>query len=356
MKHILLITAFLFVLSPIARAQQLTPATRQATIDTLLLRVQSHYVYHDVAKKMTDMIRKRMHAHAYDTVSNGAVLAKILTEDLHSVSHDGHLGVDYSATVIPQDQPGAPPSQQVVDDFRKQGAGNNFAFRKLEMLDGNIGYLKLNTFWPADWIKKTAAGAMAFLSNSDAIILDLRDNHGFAPDGVLLIESYFFAEETHMTDQVNNDEHTARQYWTMAAVPGDKLVTQKLYLLTSHGTFSAGEDFAYNMQAQKRAVVIGETTGGGAHGTRPYRLNEHFSASIPFSYSVNPVTHTDWEGVGVKPDISATPEQALLIAQITAIKDLLQSAKDEHRRKYLDDLLTKRQKELQMLSTGKADK
>jgi len=244
----------------------------------------------------------------------------------------------------------------VMDDFRKQGADNNFAFRKLEMLEGNIGYLKLNTFWPADWIKKIAAGAMAFLSNADAIILDLRDNHGFAPDGVLLIESYFFADETHMTDQINNDEHTTRQYWTMSVVPGDKLATKKLYLLTSHGTFSAGEDFAYNMQAQKRAIVIGETTGGGAHGTRPYRLNEHFSASIPFSYSVNPVTHTDWEGSGVKPDINATSGQALLVAQTTAIKDLLQGNKDEPSRKYLNDLLAKREKELQMLSTGKADK
>ena len=355
MKHILFITALMFGLSPFAGAQQLTPVMRQATIDTLLIRMQSHYVYPDIAKKMAEMIRKRAHAHAYDTVSNGSVFAKMLSDDLRSVSHDGHLGVDYSATIIPQDQSG-PPSQQVIDDFRKQGADNNFAFRKLEMLEGNIGYLKLNTFWPADWIKKTAAGVMAFLSNADAIILDLRDNHGFAPDGVLLIESYFFADETHMTDQINNDEHTTRQYWTMSVVPGDKLATKKLYLLTSHGTFSAGEDFAYNMQAQKRAIVIGETTGGGAHGTRPYRLNEHFSASIPFSYSVNPVTHTDWEGSGVKPDINATSGQALLIAQTTAIKDLLQGNKDEPRRKHLNDLLAKREKELQMLSTGKADK
>lgn len=333
-------------LSVVYAQQQVSPADKRSTIDTLLTRIENHYVYPDVAKKMTDAVRRRMRAHVYDTVSSGPVLAKMLTEDLHSVSHDGHLGVEYSVDVIPNEKPGAPPSQQVIDDFRRQGANDNFAFRKLEILDGNIGYLRLNIFWPGDWIKETAAGAMAMLANSDAIILDLRDNHGFAPDGVILVESYFFKEETHMTDQVNNDEHTMRQYWTLPAVPGNRLADKKLYLLVSHDTFSAGEDFAYNMQAQKRAIVIGEATGGGAHGTRPYRIGNHFSASIPFSYSINPVTHTDWEGRGVQPDIVSSKEQALLVAEVAIIKDMLASAKDEHPRKYLENLQAQREKEL----------
>lgn len=327
--------------------QVLTPATRRATIDSLLFKLESHYVYSGVAKKMADAIRNRDKTHAYDTISNGQVFAKTLTDDLHTVSGDGHLGVDYTATLIPPETPGEPPTQQVIDDFKNRGASDNYGFRKIEILEGNIGYLKLNAFWTGDWIKETAAGAMAFLSNTDALILDLRDNHGFAPDGVVLVESYFFTEETHMTDQINNEEHSVRQYWTMPVVPGNKLANKKLYVLVSHDTFSAGEDFAYNMQAQKRATVIGETTGGGAHGTRPYRLNEHFSASIPFSYSVNPVTKTDWEGKGVQPDIKAPKEQALLQAQIVSIKTMLKEAGiGDDRTKHLTDLLSKREKEL----------
>jgi hypothetical protein len=342
----LLFAIFTVLTLSLAQAQQVTNAEKKSTIDTLLAKIENHYVYPDVAKKMTEAVRKRVRAHAYDTVTSGTVLAKMLTEDLRSVSHDGHLGIDYSAGVIPDEVPGTPPSQQVIDDFRKQGADDNFAFRKLEILEGNIGYLKLNIFWPGDWIKEAAAGAMAMLANSDAVILDLRDNHGFAPDGVILIESYFFKDEMHMTDQVNNDEHSMRQYWTLPVVPGNRLPDKKLYLLVSHDTFSAGEDFAYNMQALKRATVIGEATGGGAHGTRPYRINSHFSAGIPFSYSINPVTHTDWEGRGVQPDIIAAKEQALVVAEVIIIKDMLTSSKDENRKKYLENLLVQRQKEL----------
>jgi len=306
-----------------------------------------------VQKKMTEGIRNRVKNHAYDTISNGQVFAKILTDDLHSINQDGHLGVDYSATLIPPEVPGEPPTQQVIDDFKKRGENDNYGFRKVEILEGNIGYLKLNAFWNGDWIKETATGAMAFLSNTDAIILDLRDNHGFAPDGVVLIESYFFADETHMTDQINNDEHTIRQYWTLPVVPGKKLASKNLFILVSNGTFSAGEDFAYNMQAQKRATVIGETTGGGAHGTRPYRLNEHFSASIPFSYSINPITKTDWEGKGVQPDVKVSKEQALLEAQIAALKTIIAESKNNNdRAKYLNDLLIKRQRESEALKDG----
>jgi hypothetical protein len=142
----------------------------------------------------------------------------MLTEDQGSVSHDRHR-VWIIRWIFPDEKPGAPPSQQVIDDFRRQDAGDNFKFRKSKILDGNIAYLKLNAFWPGDCIKERAADAMAMLGNSDAIILDLRDNHGFAPDGVLLIESYFFNDETYMTDHVNNGEHTVRQYWTLPAVP-----------------------------------------------------------------------------------------------------------------------------------------
>lgn len=351
MKAVFLIILIALTLASGYAQQPLTSSAKKAAIDTLLSRVQSHYVYPDVAKKMTEHVRKKIRTHAYDTIGNGTVLAKILTDDLRSISHDGHLGVDYSEAVIPKEESGAPPSQQVIDDFRRQGASDNFAFRKLEILDGNIGYLKLNIFWPGDWIKETAAGAMAMLANSDAIIIDLRDNHGFAPDGVILMESYFFKDETHMTDQVNNDDHTIRQYWTLPVVPGNRLADKKLYLLVSHDTFSAGEDFAYNMQAQERAIVVGEATGGGAHGTRLYRISEHFSAAIPFSYSINPVTHADWEGKGVQPDIAVPKDQALLAAEVSIAKEMLVLATDENRKKYLMDLLAQRQKELEAMKT-----
>jgi C-terminal processing protease CtpA/Prc len=179
---------------------------------------------------------------------------------------------------------------------------------------------------------------MAFLKNSDVIILDLRDNHGFA-DGGILIQSFFFNDPTHMSDYINRDDGTTRQSWTMPVVPGEKLVDKKLYILVSKETFSAGEDFTYNMQAQNRAIVVGEVTGGGAHGTRAYRLNDHFSAGIPHIYSVNPITKTDWEGKGVQPNVRVDREDALYVAHIDALKWIVANSKDKDKVKMLTDVI-----------------
>jgi retinol-binding protein 3 len=336
-----IITSFLLLGAVESQTQEITKQ-RTAVIDTLLRLVESRYVYPDIARKMTIYVRKRQQQHAYDTIGRGEALARILTEDLRSISRDGHLGLEYSSTVIPIESAQGPPSQQAMDDFKQQGVSDNFAFRRLEILDGNIGYLKLNAFWPSAWIKETASGAMAFLANSDVIILDLRDNHGFA-DGGGLIQSYFFEEPTHMSDYINRDDGTRRQFWTMPVVPGPKLTNKKLYILVSHDTFSAGEDFTYNMQAQKRAIVVGETTGGGAHGTRRYRLSDHFSASIPHVYSINPITGGDWEGKGVQPDITVGREDALRTAHIAALESIVANSKEKDQVKGLKEIIKRLQ-------------
>jgi len=338
-----------------ANAQQpafppkLIAAERNEVIDTLLAKLNAIYVYEDMAKKMSEAIRQHQKHHDYDTITDRAVFAGRLTTDLQAVSKDGHLGVDYSATPVTNETPGA-PSQEVVNKFRLTWARNNFNFKKVEHLDGNIGLLQLDTFFPADWIKDIAAGSFTFLSNSDAIIIDLRNNHGFAPDGVNLIESYFFNDETHMADQYDRDAKTLRQYWTSATVAGAKLANKDVYVLVSKNTFSAPESFAYDMQALGRAKVIGEVTGGGAHGTKPFTIGKYFIAAIPFSYAVNPVTHTDWEGKGIQPDIKVPADEALLTAQMMAIREVIKRNPDDSERiKGLEKVVLNCQQQLDTL-------
>jgi retinol-binding protein 3 len=295
---------------------------RNAVIDILIAKLDSFYVYQDVAKKMAETIRLHRQNHDYDTVTNRQVFATILTAQLQAISKDGHLGIDYSATPVTNETPGS-PSVDVVNQFRKTWAQNNFNFKKVEVMEGNIGFLQLNTFFPAEWIKDLAQASMTFLANSDAVIIDLRNNHGFAPDGVLLVESYFFDDAVHLEDEYDREAKTMQQTWTMPIVPGTKLGNIDLYILVSKNTFSAPEDFAYNLQSLGRAKVVGEVTGGGAHGTKPYKIGTYFTASIPFRYGVNTVTHTDWEGKGIQPDVKVPADQALLTAQIMAIRALI---------------------------------
>jgi hypothetical protein len=334
------------------RTPDLNPAERTAVIDALVEKVNARYVYPDVAQRMTTAIRAHQAHHEYDSIASGEEFARILTAHLRAISNDGHLGVDYSA-IPSQEKAVEEPSAEEIVKFRESGARNNYGFRKVERLDGNVALLQLDSFYPAAWIKETALGAMAFMANADAVIIDLRRNHGFAPDGVLLIESYFFKDETHITDQIDREAGKTRQYWTMPTVPGSSLAGKDLYVLTSHDTFSAGEDFAYNMQAQGRAKIVGENTGGGAHGTRPYRLSAHFTASIPFSYSKNPITDTDWEGVGIKPDVSAPADQALLSAHILALRTILKlTASEPERTSALERLIAEKEQELAALKSS----
>jgi retinol-binding protein 3 len=320
---------------------------RAAVIDALLQKLNSVYVFPDVAKKMDGAIRARQARREYDRITSGREFAEILTNHLREVCKDGHLGVEYSVASIPRDSEDKPPPAEEINRFRENGRRRNYEFKKVERLDGGIGLLQLDAFYPGEWISDTAAAAMTFLANSDAIILDLRNNHGFAPTGGTLICSYFFKEETRLSDQFNRSENTTRQYWTYSVVPGASLADKDLYILTSSQTFSAPEAFAYDMQALKRATIVGETTGGGAHGTTTHRLADHFRASIPFSRSINPVTKTDWEGVGVKPDVVVPADQALLTAHLIALKKTLEKhAGDRERADGLKRTITDQELEL----------
>jgi hypothetical protein len=330
-------------------------ATRAAVIDALLEKLRSTYVFPEMAEKMERAIRERQARKEYDAVTSGREFAAALTAHLGAVCKDGHLGVEYSASVIPRDSDRKPPTAEEVGRFREAGRRRNYQYRKAERLDGGVGLLQVDGFYPGEWVGETAAAAMSFLANSEAIILDLRSNGGGAPTGVVLLCSYFFAEETHLEDHFNRAENATRQYWTYPVVPGAKLVNQDLYILTSGRTFSAPESLAYSLQALGRATVVGEATGGGAHGTSPHRIADHFRASIPFSRSINPVTRTDWEGVGVKPDVAVPSDQALLTAHLLALRKA--RARHEGDRGITDGLdraIAEKERELDALKAGRA--
>jgi C-terminal processing protease CtpA/Prc len=191
---------------------------------------------------------------------------------------------------------------------------------EVDHLSRNIGYLKVSGFPPAFLMAEKYAAAMEKLADTDALIVDVRDNRGGGPQSVALLISYFVDGRTRLNDIWDRDTGITMQHWTEDKLDGKRYGGKKpVVILAGPGTMSAGEDFTYTMQALKRATVIGEPTWGGAHPTRPYRLGDHFSAWIPARRFISPITHTNWEGVGVIPDIAATPDNALAVA-----KDLLQ--------------------------------
>ncbi len=187
----------------------------------------------------------------------------------------------------------------------------NCGFVKTERLDGNIGYMKIDVFGPVDVCGAKATEAFAALGDVDAVIFDIRDNGGGTPEMVTYVESYLFARRTHLRDVYTRDDNKTTPSWTNPDLPGKKQSTQPAYVLTAARTFSAAEAFSYELQSAKRATIVGEVTGGGAHPSRPITLDDHFTIGVPFAREINPVTKTDWEGTGVQPDVKVPAGQAL---------------------------------------------
>ena len=206
--------------------------------------------------------------------------------------------------------------------MQQQMKHNNCAFRKLEVLPGNIGYVKFDGFMPADVCAPTVVAAMSFVAHTDAVILDLRENGGGDPAMVTFIASFLFDKPTHLNDLYNRKEDSTQQFWTLSYVPGERLAKQPVFVLTSKRTFSGAEEFAYDLKNQKRATIVGETTGGGAHPVGGHPVADYFMVGVPFAKAINPVSKTDWEGTGVEPDVKVSAADALTSAEKLATEKI----------------------------------
>jgi hypothetical protein len=286
---------------------------RARVIDGAITKLNESYVFPDVAKKMGDALKDRQKRGEYDSVTDGGKFAGMLTDHLQAVSHDKHLRVDFSPVPMPERPP--EPSADDVAQYRKQMERMNCGFERVELLPRNIGYVKFNMFADPDVCGPTAVAAMNFLANVDAIIFDLRENGGGDPKMIALISTYLFSKPTHLNDLWERKGDTTNQYWTLPYVPGKRLEGKPAYVLTSKRTFSGAEEFSYNLKNLKRATLVGETTGGGAHPVAGHRIDDRFMIGVPFARAINPISTTNWEGTGVEPDVKVPAADALTTAQ-----------------------------------------
>jgi hypothetical protein len=322
--------------------------TRSAVLEGALKKLNDNYVFPETAKKMDEAVRERIARKEYDSITSAKVLANTLENHLREVSHDKHLRVVYSAEPFPPERANREPSPEEISRQIEFMRTLNFGFEKVERLPGNIGYIDLRGFQPAEFGADTVVAAMNFVSNTDALIIDLRRNGGGDPAMVALISSYLFGSQpVHLNDLYFRPDNSTRQWWTLPYVPGKRFGEKKpVFVLTSNRTFSAAEELRYNLQNLKRATIIGETTGGGAHPGGPRRINEHFAIWIPSGRAINPISKTNWEGTGVKPDVDVPADQALKVAQVAAMNKVLEKTVEPERQNAIKDAIMNVQKEL----------
>jgi C-terminal processing protease CtpA/Prc len=327
-------------------------ATRTKVIDGVLKRLNDSYVFPEVAKKMETSIRERASNKEYDQITSAKAFATKLTEDLQAVSKDKHLRVRYSHRAIPERGPRREPTAEQREQEKRELSWMNHGFSKVERLPGNIGYLEFLNFLDPDLGADTVAAAMNFVNNTDALIIDMRNNGGGDPAMVALVCSYLFGPEpVHLNDLYWREGNRTDEFWTKKEVAGKRYLNKDVYVLTSKRTFSGAEEFTYNLKNLKRATIIGETTGGGAHPGGGFRISENFGMFVPTGRAISPITKTNWEGTGVTPDVAVPADQALLTAQVMALKKSLTTLPNPDLKARVQGQIEKLEKELAALKS-----
>jgi C-terminal processing protease CtpA/Prc len=276
--------------------------------------LRTRYVFPERGSAAAAELSAREAAGAYAGLDDEQLSVR-LTADLDALCHDRHLRV----RVRPADVRDAVGEADWEAAYREQQRTTNYGIAKVERLPGNVGLIELRGVTDPAIGGRAIAAAMELVSRTEALILDLRRNRGGAPQGVAMWCSYFFPDdETHLNDVYDAVEGTTRQFWTWQWLPGERYLDRPVWVLVSGDTFSGGEELAYNLKVQRRARLVGATTRGGAHPTTTLPLSATLEISIPAARAINPVTGTNWEGVGVEPDDQVDPERALEMAHLAA--------------------------------------
>lgn len=311
-------------------------AARAGIVEAVTDALNEVYVFPEKAADMDELVSLKLKEGAYDHITSLMAFTDQLTRDLLSICKDKHLRVMPASAISDDEGQKQSPDEQRAQRLAEQRY-QNFGFQKIERLDGNIGYIDLRMFADASEAGETAIAALNFLANCDALIFDLRQNGGGSPSMIQLISSYLFDDVQHLNSFYIRKSDKTRQFWTQAQVRGPKLTDLPVFVLTSSRTFSAAEEFTYNLKNMERATIVGETTGGGAHPVEFRRFDEYdVEMSLPYGRAINPITQTNWEGTGIAPHIKVPAGEALDAARLEAMKILVDTTTDEGKRKQLE--------------------
>jgi|GEM_PF-3229524 hypothetical protein len=236
----------------------------------------------------------------------GSVQAMALSRATRAALNDLHLRVAY----------GPPESTTLPSQPNAAALADNLGIEEVSRMPGGIGYLRLSGWAPAPWVGSRLENAFALLRGSTGVIIDVRGNRGGDGDTVNLVTRTFLAEGAPQTLQTF-DRAGERIDWqenldpAWARFPLDI----PLVVLVDRESFSGSEAFAFSLREEGRATIIGSRTSGAAHGVRDaVALPGGFALYIPEYRKEGRLTHTDWEGVGVRPDIDAGLTDAKMLA------------------------------------------
>ena len=292
-----------------------TPDGSAVLVNTVIERLTASYIFPDRSARAASLLQARLADGAYDLPA-GSVLCERLSADLFEACADKHLRLLWHDSVE-----SSRDETELVDALHETFRRENHGIHSVELLPGNVGLIALTIIPPAATGATKLAAMMQLVQDTDALILDLRETRGGAPDGGAFLSSFFFPDgDVHLSDIIEGPNGPPRQYWTYAHLPAPRYLDRAVYVAVSATTFSAGEALAYELQVLDRATIVGETTRGGAHPSEVVSIAEQIELRLPVARSHNPITGTNWEAVGVQPDHYAPATTAVTVAHRLALE------------------------------------
>ncbi|MGM5470520.1 S41 family peptidase [Flavobacteriaceae bacterium LMO-SS05] len=304
---LLILVLFLYFNLSFAQEQPLNKAYKEQVILKLSQLMNDYYVFPEIAKLTEEHLKTQLNEGYFDQFENDEAFAAALTASVQAINHDKHMRIWKNKPYVAPDKSPERMIEEKLDQLDRSRRANA-GFVTVKILEGNIGYLDLRGFAGMEIAKPVADAYMKLMSKTDAIIIDLSKNGGGSPFMVQYLCSYFFDQKLHLNSLYWREGNKTDEFWTLDEVGGPKMPDVPLIIMTSSRTFSGAEEFSYNMQTQKRATLVGQTTGGGANPGGSMGINNNLSVFIPSGKAINPITKTNWEGVGVIPEVETTED------------------------------------------------
>ena len=295
-----------------AQGASIDARQRATVIARATALLSANYVSQESAERAVREVRDRVERGEYDAITTAPRLAELLGRHLAEATGDRHVQVKVGANRVSDPQTASVETNAELAQLRRDAEVEEFGIGKPRVLGGNVGYIAFTRFFRAEYAGSALASAMKELAGTKALIVDLRECRGGDPVMAVLAASWFFdGRPRHWNDMLRRCDSTTTQFWTAAWLPGARYVDKPVYVLVAHRTFSAPESFAYELQQTRRATIVGEVTGGGAHPGAWFPIDDRFSIFIPLSRYVSATSGGDWEGTGVKPDVICAGSEAL---------------------------------------------
>ena len=300
----LVLSCFLFQANSDALGNLITTAPQdkftkvqiKQTTEQVIEVLRTEYVYPEKTESLVLKLRQVTRNPPNRYIDNKPLFLKEIGEVLRRMGGDGYIELQ-------------PKIQELTIGgelaFQYQQKKSNYAFEEARVLDGNIGYLKINHFFQNEEAVSVAENTFKLFKGTKALIIDVREASDGSIEFAQYLMSYFLNDKTLLSEMSYQRQEKRFKMWSVEGVGYSEFKQDyPIYILTSAFVTGAVEFFSYTMKHLDKAVVVGRKTMGVAHWSQNVSVNDWLTIHLPIAIPINPITKSNWEGEGVIPDIN----------------------------------------------------